>query len=106
MQFNEVLEFIDTEHKRLIERFHPNSSKKEIILSGTVKISEEVGELCSEVLHSFGDQRKEKTENHVNEIDLEFADVIITTLLLARSMNIDINKALETKINKIRKRVY
>ena len=34
----------------------------------------------------------------------EFADVLITTLLLAQEMNVDIEKALEDKIKKIDKR--
>lgn len=105
MQFNELLEFIDSEHKRLVECFYKDSSKKEFVLSNTIKIGEEFGELCDEILHSFSNQRREKMEN-TNNIEDEFADVIITTLLLAKSMNIDINKALEIKIDKIKNRVY
>jgi NTP pyrophosphatase (non-canonical NTP hydrolase) len=37
-------------------------------------------------------------------LELEFADVIITTLLLANSLNVDINKSLEKKVNIIKNR--
>jgi NTP pyrophosphatase (non-canonical NTP hydrolase) len=34
----------------------------------------------------------------------EFADVVITTLLLAKSMNLDINECLKLKLDKIKNR--
>jgi len=34
----------------------------------------------------------------------EFADVVITTLLLAKAMNVDVEKALEKKAEKINER--
>lgn len=50
-------------------------------------------------------QRKQKFDKFDKDNLLEeFADVIMTTLLLAKSMNIDIEKALEKKIEKINKR--
>ena len=76
-----------------------------IILAQTVKISEELGELCSEVLAHKSLQRKQKLDNHNKKnISEEFADVIITALLLAKTMNVDIEKALENKLKKINKR--
>ena len=105
MELKELLEFIDLENKRLIEKFGSSSTQKEIILSRTVKLTEELGELCNEVLSFCGDQRKEKLENHYsNNLPNEFADVIITTLLLARSMNIEIKEALINKIERINDR--
>ena len=50
-------------------------------------------------------QRKQKLDNHNKDnLSGEFADVIITTLLLAKAMNVDIEKALERKIEKVSKR--
>lgn len=50
-------------------------------------------------------QRKQKLDNHNKDnLSEEFADVIITTLLLAKAMNVDIEKALERKIEKVNKR--
>lgn len=70
-----------------------------------VKLMEELGELTEAVLWSFGNQRKEKlsTFDHAH-LESEFADVIISTLLLAHSMNMNIQTALESKIEEIEKR--
>ncbi len=104
MEFTQLLEFINLESGRLQERF-PNIHGRERVLARAVKLSEELGELCSEVLASGGDQRKEKLAHH-NKLTLqnEFADVIITTLLLAQSLDVDIQQALEQKIEEINKR--
>jgi len=106
MDLKDLLEFIDLEDQRLIERFGENSpTQQERILTRTVKLTEELGELCNEVLASNNDQRKEKLDNHNRDnLSEEFADIIITTLLLAKAMNVDIKEALITKIKKINKR--
>ncbi|HHD92185.1 MAG TPA: hypothetical protein ENL06_00995 [Candidatus Portnoybacteria bacterium] len=105
MEFKELLEFINLENDRLIKRFGRNSTQQERILSRTVKLTEELGELCNEVLAFNGDQRQEKLDKHdKNNLPNEFADVIITALLLAKSMNVDIRKALAGKIKEIDER--
>ena len=104
MELKDLLEFIEIENKRLRTYYHSTDEDK-IILAQTVKLTEELGELCSEVLAHKSLQRKQKLENHDKEnIQEEFADVIITAMLLAKAMNIDIEKALENKIKKINKR--
>ena len=72
---------------------------KTISLSGAVKLSEEMGELCNEILSFNNLNRKEKVKNF-NKQNLadEFADVLITTLVLAHAMDVDIEKALKNKI--------
>ena len=50
-------------------------------------------------------ERKEKLINS-DKIGYEFADVLITTLLLADTMEIDIAKELKEKIEKIKSREY
>jgi len=104
MEFKDLLNFIRIEEERLQKRFVYDDKEKRI-LARTVKIAEEVGELCGEVLTFNSFQRKEKLNGHEQEnLSEEFADVLFTTLLLARSMNIDIEKAMEAKMNKINKR--
>ncbi|MEA3229660.1 MAG: hypothetical protein U9P44_01985, partial [archaeon] len=79
MELNELLDFINLEDQRLIEHFGRDSSQKERILARTVKLTEELGELCNEVLAFNGDQRQEKLDIHdKNNLPHEFADVIIT----------------------------
>ena len=81
-------------------------TKKELIYWKALKLNEEVWELTWEVLSYFGSQRKEKLEEANNEsLKWEFADVLITTLLLAKNMDIDIEEALNYKIEKINKRL-
>lgn len=105
MDMKKLLQFISLEDSRLKARFenYPDTEKR--ILARTVKLNEEVGELCNEVLAFNSMQRKEKLEHHDGkELEHEFADVIITTLLLANTMGVDIEKALEGKIEKINSR--
>ncbi len=92
--------------KRLRNLFVKNySTEKERVFARVAKLTEEVGELSGEVLASMGSQRKEKLKDY-NRSNLsdEFADVIITTLLLAKIMEVDIEDALKSKIEKINNR--
>jgi NTP pyrophosphatase (non-canonical NTP hydrolase) len=104
MELKDLLKFIEIEHERII-KCYGSPTKSEEILARTVKLTEELGELCNEVLAHNGDQREDKMLNYNKDnLPLEFADVIITTLLLAKAMNVDIESALEKKIEKINKR--
>jgi NTP pyrophosphatase (non-canonical NTP hydrolase) len=79
--------------------------KEKRILARAVKLSEELGELANDVLSFNADQRKEKLDVYdAKNLPEEFADVIITTFLLAESMGIDVEKGIESKMKKINKR--
>ena len=106
MNFKELLQFIKSESERLVKKRGQESPLREIVLSRTVKLNEEVGELCAEILALDNDQRKEKLSKMKEEDNLpnELADVVITTLLLAEVLDVDIKTALENKIKKIKKR--
>lgn len=72
------------------------------ILTKTVKLNEEVGELCNDILSVLKLQRKAKLDKFdKRNIYEEFADVIITTIQLAQSAGVDINRAVGDKLNKI-----
>jgi NTP pyrophosphatase (non-canonical NTP hydrolase) len=104
MEINDLLEFTKVENERL-KKYYGLKDGAVVNLAWTVKLSEELGELCNEVLAHNGLQRKHKMDaSDPNNIDEEFADVIITTLLLAQQMGIDIKKALDNKVKKINKR--
>lgn len=99
----ELLETIDTIDENLKKYFsHLNQTDLEMILSRTVKLTEEVWELNSDLLQKF--YKRRVTEFNEENLKWEFADVIITTLLLAKSLDIDINEALNLKIEKIKQR--
>ena len=104
MTLNQLLQFIDSEDKRL-KKYYPDESPKERILSRTVKLAEEYGELCDEILSFTGDQRKDKlVKADKDNLPKEFADVVIVVLLLARSLGIDIKQALKSKMEIINNR--
>ena len=75
------------------------------MLARAVKLSEEFGELCNDVLGHASLQRKSKMDGFDRKnIDEEFADIIITALLLAKAMSIDVMAGLRGKIKKIEQR--
>jgi NTP pyrophosphatase (non-canonical NTP hydrolase) len=106
MTYDEFLKFIDKQDAFFKEnRKHSEQSEREHILARTVKISEEFGELCDEVLASFGSQRSGKMENRKREdLEDEFADVVITVFLLAKNIDVNIMEALERKTKQIQEK--
>ncbi len=105
MEFHELLTFIELEENRIKNYFDSYSDTEKQILGQTVKLTEELGELCNEILAHNSLQRKQKLEIHNKEnLPEEFADVIITALILAKTLDVDIIKALEKKIEKVNKR--
>ncbi|MEA2003644.1 MAG: MazG nucleotide pyrophosphohydrolase domain-containing protein [archaeon] len=102
MEMKELLDFVELESVRLINHYGVDLDNDKRILLRIVKLNEEVGELCDAVLSYFDSQRKDKLAGFDRQdLDEEFADVIITTLLLAEVMDVDVGKALEKKIEKI-----
>lgn len=72
------------------------------ILSRTVKLNEEVGELCNDILSILKLQRKAKLENFDKKnMYQEFADVIMTTIQLANAAGVDVERAIDDKIKKV-----
>lgn len=75
------------------------------ILTKTVKLNEEVGELCNDVLGVLKLQRRAKMQHFdKRNIYQEFADVIITTIQLAAVAGVDIERAVNDKLKKIEER--
>ncbi|OGG41699.1 hypothetical protein A3A21_03775 [Candidatus Jorgensenbacteria bacterium RIFCSPLOWO2_01_FULL_45_25b] len=104
MEFSELLSFIKIQSERLKRRYGYDDEEKRV-LARTVKLSEEVGELCDAVLSLQKLQRQEKLDEETSEhIAEEVADVLITTLLIAESLRVNIENALFKKIEKINKR--
>ena len=105
MQFEDLKAFIKKEDGRLREQYGPTLDQEKRALARTVKLVEEVGELCSEVLARQTLQRQEKLERSAgSNMANEFADVIITVLLLAETMGVNIEEALARKIETINRR--
>lgn len=105
MQLKELMKFIKKEDKRIKIRFGNYKDKEKLLLARTVKLTEELGELCDEVLSFNSMQRPEKLEKrNVDNLYGEFADVLMATLLLAEAMGVDVEKALKEKMKKLEER--
>jgi NTP pyrophosphatase (non-canonical NTP hydrolase) len=80
--------------------------KEKEILTKTVKLNEEVGELCNDILSILRLQRKSKLDRFDRRnIYQEFADVLLTLVQLAIASNVDLNRAVEDKIKTITERI-
>lgn len=81
------------------------SQREKEILTKTVKLNEEVGELCNDILSILRLQRKAKLDKFdKRNIYQEFADVILTTIQLAVASGVDIERAITDKLKIIEKR--
>jgi NTP pyrophosphatase (non-canonical NTP hydrolase) len=78
------------------------SSHPAFVLAQAAKLAEEVDELQAEVLGHAGYQRASKDQCFTTEsMSSELADVMICVAILASSHDIDLNKALSSKIKNI-----
>ena len=106
MELHDFDDFVATELERIRKRTEI-SDHREFTLAQMIKISEEQGELADAILSMFSLQRKEKQEVFdTSNVKEEIADVIITAWLLAKSLDIPVDQALEEKMEKIKKRDY
>lgn len=103
MALETLQKFIDEQDAFLRANKDTEKNERDRIFSRTVKLGEEYGELCDEVLASLGNQRKDKL-NGKHDLDGEFADVVIVAFLLAKAMNVNMKEALINKIQKIKEK--
>ncbi len=105
MTIAELTRFIEEQKERLrIEFDVDNMSENEIIFAQTVKVMEEVGELAEQVLASKSLQRQRDKKFNKEILADEIADVIITTMMVANRLDVNVEKALTDKIKKIEAR--
>jgi NTP pyrophosphatase (non-canonical NTP hydrolase) len=105
MTLDELNTFIEERDAIMREAKNGLATDRERVLARTVKLFEEAGELCDEILATMGWQRKEKLDAKTPEsLGEEFADVLITLFLLAKTLNVDFPAVLNKKIEKIRLR--
>lgn len=108
MELSELMDFIRKESKRLDQRDPEFKGQDKKILAGAVKLSEEVGELSDEILADFKLQRGDKQyeKDSENRLAGEVADVLISTLILAQILDLDVENALEDKVEQIKSRYH
>ncbi len=82
-----------------------NTPREKEILAMTVKLNEEVGELCNDILSILKLQRKSKLASFDRRnIYQEFADVFITLMQLAVTANVNMERAIKDKLKTIEER--
>ena len=101
----ELLEFIDKVDLKLSEKYTSDFDKDKIVLLQMMKVNEEIGELCDEILALNGCQREEKLVKHNKEtLEGEAVDVLFAFLILMKKMDVDIDSAVNRKMIEIKKR--
>lgn len=105
MEVKELSNFIDRTLNKWKYSIGNKFSQIERVFSQMLKVSEETGELSEQVLWKFGWQRLDKMDK-INDEKLsgEIADVILSTMRLARMLDIDIEKALVNKMEILKER--
>lgn len=102
MEIKELKEFAKEAEERLSKYY--NKTKEELIVFHALKMGEETGEVFEQVLSHHNIQRKEKTINK-EKIGEEIADVLLAGMVLAKSLNIDMEKELKNKMEKNKERL-
>lgn len=101
------LQEIIREHSKKTPPYKLSTREEQEILARTVKLNEEVGELCNDILSVLKMQRKSKLENFdKRNFYEEFGDVIISTIQLANAAGVDIQRAVNDKMRKIEERYH
>jgi len=86
--------------------FKLSTTREKAILAHTVKLNEEVGELCNDILAILKLQRSSKMKKfEKSNMYEEFADVLITVLQLASIAHVDMDRATREKLKKIEDRI-
>jgi len=102
VNINTLQEKINLLNEKTKPHYKLYSPKEKEILTKTVKLNEEVGGLCNDILSILKLQRRAKLlKFDKRNIYEEFADVIITTMQLAQIAGVDVDRALKDKLKKI-----
>ena len=76
-----------------------------LVLAQAVKLGEEVGELHAEILGALSYQRQDKAIEYSGDtLSGELADVMVCLAILARTLNIDLARAVNAKIEHLDRR--
>lgn len=106
MEVKELVDFMQWTTWEWRYKYSVDFSLKERQFAQMVKLWEEYWELCEQVSGALWAQRIEKADRFSQEyLEDEFADVIYATIRLACLMDIDIEKALKNKKEKLENRM-
>lgn len=107
MKLAALQECATAEMERLERHYQFAEDERARMLAHMTKITEEVGELAEQVLGHLQLQRGAKLKVLEKEhIKKELADVLYTTMILASSLDIDMEKVMEKRVAELRARHY
>ena len=72
-------------------------------LGQIVRLTEEVGELAREVNHYYGEKPKKETEKP-KTVEEELGDVLVVTIIMANSLEIDLTETFNRNMAKFNQR--
>ena|SRR3989338_9924777 len=105
MNLKNLQEKVKLLNQKTIPTLKLYSQQEKDILTKTVKLNEEVGELCNDILSILKLQRRSKLEKFdKRNMYEEFADVIITAIQLASAAGVNVERAIGDKLKKIDQR--
>jgi NTP pyrophosphatase (non-canonical NTP hydrolase) len=109
MSLRELALWAEGQARRLASNFgldiSANNDNAYFALAQTVKLGEEVGELHAEVLGALKYHRKDKTGRYGSDtLGGELADVMVCLALLAQILDVDLARAVSSKIEHLEAR--
>ena len=107
MDIKALQERVNALNSKTTPHYKLYTQEEKEILTKTVKLNEEVGELCNDILSILKLQRKSKLDKFdKRHIYQEFADVVITTMQLAGVAHVDMERAISDKLKIIENRYH
>jgi len=98
----ELQKKLKASERELRIKFVSLTKREKDILTKTVKLQEEVGELANDVLSILSLQRQSKLEAFSRKnLYAEFADVILSVMMLANATGVDVERAVNEKFEKL-----
>jgi NTP pyrophosphatase (non-canonical NTP hydrolase) len=101
----ELLDFAAKTDEKLIAEYGENLDMTKAIFAQTIKLNEEVGELCEAILSAHGLQRPTKHKQNLDHVAEELVDVLMVTLVMAHRLGTDVEPALRRKMAIIMERL-
>jgi len=106
LDIDDLVKFARKKEEEIQKLFDNKLDRDKRVLLQLAKMSEETGELIKEVLKTINMVREEKMDvNNIQKIESELADVIITAIITAEVLNLDLEQLLEKRISELNNRV-
>lgn len=105
MDMDALVAFARLQEKRFQVLNAGKMSDTERLYAQTLKLGEEVGEVCEAILAHTGHQRQDKLAQHsTQKLAHELADCVIVLFILADKLGIELPTALDEKVALVDKR--